>query len=45
MYDDDLRHLVVAELTGDPRVVGETFQVSAGDGTVTLRGGPWPASG
>ena len=38
MYDDDLRHLVVAELSGDPRVDGETFQVSAGGGTVTLRG-------
>jgi len=38
MYDDDLRHLVVAELSGDPRVDGETFQVSADGGTVTLRG-------
>ena len=38
MDDDDLRHRVVAELSGDPRVGGETFQVSAADGTVTLRG-------
>ncbi|MDR0342772.1 MAG: BON domain-containing protein [Nocardiopsaceae bacterium] len=38
MSDDDLRRRVVAELSGDPRVDGETFQVSAADGTVTLRG-------
>ena len=38
MYDDDLRRRVVAELTGDPRVDGETFQISAAAGTVTLRG-------
>lgn len=38
MYDDDLRRRVVAELSGDPRVDGEMFQVSASGGTVTLRG-------
>ena len=38
MYDDDLRHRVVAELSGDPRVEGETFEVSAAADTVTLRG-------
>ena len=38
MYDDDLRRRVVAELSGDPRVDGETFQISAAGGTVTLRG-------
>jgi osmotically-inducible protein OsmY len=36
--DDDLRFRVVAELGGDPRVDGETLQVSAIGGTVTLRG-------
>jgi len=38
MSDDDLRRRVVAELGGDPRLDGETFQVSAAGGTVTLRG-------
>jgi BON domain len=38
MYDDDLRRRVVAELSGDPRVDGETVQISTADGTVTLRG-------
>ncbi|HEX6519733.1 MAG TPA: BON domain-containing protein [Streptosporangiaceae bacterium] len=38
MSGDDLRGRVVAELSGDPRVEGETFQVSAVGGTVTLRG-------
>ena len=38
MHDDDLRDRVVAELSGDPRVEGETFQVSAAAGTITLRG-------
>ena len=38
MHDDDLRNRVVAELSGDPRVDGETVQVSASTGTVTLRG-------
>jgi osmotically-inducible protein OsmY len=38
MYDDDLQRRVVAELSGDPRVDGETFEVSAAAGTVTLRG-------
>jgi osmotically-inducible protein OsmY len=38
MDDDDLRHQVVAELNGDPRLNSETFQIQAADGTVTLRG-------
>jgi len=38
MSDDDLRRQVLAELTGDPQVDGETFQVTAADATVTLRG-------
>ena len=38
MSDDDLRRRVVAELGGDPRLDGETFQASAAGGTVTLSG-------
>ena len=38
MSDDDLRRRVVAELSGDPQVDGQTFAVSAVDGRVTLRG-------
>jgi osmotically-inducible protein OsmY len=38
MSDDDLRSRVVAELRGDPRVDGGTFQVTAAGATVTLRG-------
>ena len=38
MSDDDLRCRVIAELSGDPRVDGETFQVSAAGDAVTLRG-------
>jgi len=38
MSDDDLRRQVLAELRGDPEVDGETFQVTAAGGTVTLRG-------
>ena len=38
MNDDDLRCRVVAELSGDPQVDGETFVVSVAAGTVTLRG-------
>src|SRR6516225_11639827 len=38
MSDDDLRRRVVAELGGDPRLDGETFQVSAAGGAVALRG-------
>lgn len=38
MSDDDLRRRVIAELSGDPRVDGETFQVSAAGDAVTLRG-------
>lgn len=38
MSGDDLPRRVVAELSGDPRLDGETFQVSAAGGAVTLRG-------
>ena len=38
MSDDDLQRRVVAELSADPRVDGETFQVSAAGDRVTLRG-------
>jgi osmotically-inducible protein OsmY len=38
MSDDEMRSRVVAELTADPRVDTGTFEVSAADGTVTLRG-------
>ena len=38
MCDDHLRCRVVAELSGDPRVDGETFQISAAGAMVTLRG-------
>jgi osmotically-inducible protein OsmY len=38
MSDDDLRRRVTAELSEDPRVNGETPQVSAVGATVTLRG-------
>ncbi|HEX6452332.1 MAG TPA: BON domain-containing protein [Trebonia sp.] len=36
--NDNLRFHVIAELGGDPRVEGETFQVSTAGGTVTLQG-------
>ncbi len=36
--DDDLRRHVAAELSWDPRVDSEAIDVSAADGTVTLRG-------
>ncbi len=38
MSDTELRRRVVAELTGDPRVNTETYEVLAVDATVTLRG-------
>jgi len=38
MSDDDLRRQVLAELTGDPQVDGETFEVTAAVAAVTLRG-------
>jgi len=38
MSDDDLRRQVLAELTGDPQVDDETFQVTTADATVTLWG-------
>jgi len=38
MRDEDLRHHVAAELFWDPQVDSEAIDVSAADGTVTLRG-------
>jgi osmotically-inducible protein OsmY len=38
MTDDELRRRVAAELSWDPQVDGEAIEVSAGGGTVTLRG-------
>jgi len=38
MRDDDLRRHVAAELSWDPQVDSESIEVSAGGGTVTLRG-------
>jgi osmotically-inducible protein OsmY len=38
MRDDDLRRQVAAELFWDPQVDSEAIDVSAADGTVTLRG-------
>ena len=38
MRDEDLRHHVSAELFWDPQVNSEAIDVSASDGTVTLRG-------
>jgi osmotically-inducible protein OsmY len=38
MRDDDLRRQVAAELSWDPQVDSEAIEVSAADGTVTLRG-------
>src|SRR5262249_59300727 len=38
LRDDDLRRYVAAELFWDPRVDSEAIDVSAADGTVTLRG-------
>ena len=38
MTDDELRRLVAAELSWDPRVQSAAIEVSADSGTVTLRG-------
>ena len=38
MTDDDLKSHVAAELSWDPQVDSEAIEVSAADGTVTLRG-------
>ena len=38
MMDDELRRQVAAELSWDPQVDSEVFEVSADSGTVTLRG-------
>ena len=38
MTDDELRRQVAAELSWDPQVDSEVIEVSAGSGTVTLRG-------
>ena len=38
MRDDDLRRHVAAELSWDPQVDSDEIEVSAADGTVTLRG-------
>src|SRR6516225_707397 len=38
MKDDDLWRHVAAELSWDPQVGSEAIEVSAADGTVTLRG-------
>jgi osmotically-inducible protein OsmY len=38
MTDEELRRLVTAELSGDPKIDSEAIAVSAHHGTVTLRG-------
>ena len=38
MRDDDLWRHVAAELSWDPQVDSDAIEVSAADGTVTLRG-------
>ena len=38
MRDDDLWRDVAAELSWDPQVDSDAIEVSAADGTVTLRG-------